>query len=100
MVKAAAPAVSRERREIALVGSGMMPESYSLAAPVSMVGPNRVRDGRESVSLCGRFHFAVFVVLYFCSIGKDNRWTVTRSLRSEEHTSELQSLRHLVCRLL
>src|ERR1035438_1079918 len=24
----------------------------------------------------------------------------TRSLRSEEHTSELQSLRHLVCRLL
>jgi hypothetical protein len=42
---------------------------------------DRVRDGRESVSLCGRFHFAVFVVLYFCSIGKDNRWTVTRSLR-------------------
>src|ERR1039458_562635 len=29
-------------------------------------------------------------------------WTVVRSLkrRSEEHTSELQSLRHLVCRLL
>src|ERR1039458_10613418 len=25
---------------------------------------------------------------------------VQRSLRSEEHTSELQSLRHLVCRLL
>src|SRR5262245_63142717 len=26
--------------------------------------------------------------------------TLTRSSRSEEHTSELQSLRHLVCRLL
>src|SRR5437899_6442419 len=25
---------------------------------------------------------------------------ITRSKRSEEHTSELQSLRHLVCRLL
>src|SRR5947199_5888239 len=31
-----------------------------------------------------------------------NCWTAmsTSSLRSEEHTSELQSLRHLVCRLL
>src|ERR1035438_6867298 len=27
-------------------------------------------------------------------------WTRCRSCRSEEHTSELQSLRHLVCRLL
>src|ERR1039458_10600033 len=27
-------------------------------------------------------------------------WPVSRGLRSEEHTSELQSLRHLVCRLL
>src|SRR5205814_9499331 len=31
----------------------------------------------------------------------DLRWTRQRSeARSEEHTSELQSLRHLVCRLL
>src|SRR5437899_7849239 len=28
------------------------------------------------------------------------RWNLFRPLRSEEHTSELQSLRHLVCRLL
>src|ERR1035441_6474131 len=30
------------------------------------------------------------------------RWSASRTflLRSEEHTSELQSLRHLVCRLL
>src|SRR5262245_64248026 len=28
------------------------------------------------------------------------RWTKEDEIRSEEHTSELQSLRHLVCRLL
>src|ERR1035438_9655804 len=28
------------------------------------------------------------------------KWSDTREVRSEEHTSELQSLRHLVCRLL
>src|SRR5258705_11343388 len=28
------------------------------------------------------------------------RWSAPRAPRSEEHTSELQSLRHLVCRLL
>src|SRR5471030_2714121 len=27
-------------------------------------------------------------------------WILGRNMRSEEHTSELQSLRHLVCRLL
>src|SRR5471030_3383027 len=27
-------------------------------------------------------------------------WASARTIRSEEHTSELQSLRHLVCRLL
>src|SRR5262245_63912750 len=32
----------------------------------------------------------------------EGRWTDARkqAIRSEEHTSELQSLRHLVCRLL
>src|SRR5258705_9362379 len=34
-----------------------------------------------------------------CSFGVCRR-SLRRSLRSEEHTSELQSLRHLVCRLL
>src|SRR5438045_5741029 len=28
------------------------------------------------------------------------RWSSTATMRSGEHTSELQSLRHLVCRLL
>src|SRR5262245_64144831 len=35
---------------------------------------------------------------YFASFGMGE--TVFASFRSEEHTSELQSLRHLVCRLL
>src|ERR1035438_1488086 len=34
------------------------------------------------------------------STGHDSAHTVANRLRSEEHTSELQSLRHLVCRLL
>src|SRR5664279_2910797 len=38
MVKAAAPAVNRERREMGLFGSGIVQESYPLAAPVSMGG--------------------------------------------------------------
>src|SRR5947199_708773 len=35
-----------------------------------------------------------------CKCQKDKRGRPTGSERSEEHTSELQSLRHLVCRLL
>src|SRR5436853_7596525 len=31
---------------------------------------------------------------------RSGTWVVTSTTRSEEHTSELQSLRHLVCRLL
>src|SRR5947199_2945488 len=34
------------------------------------------------------------------AIGEPSRNRRTRIIRSEEHTSELQSLRHLVCRLL
>src|SRR5437899_7520734 len=40
----------------------------------------------------------------FCSTTASSataaRWTLNSFFRSEEHTSELQSLRHLVCRLL
>src|ERR1039458_10757880 len=37
---------------------------------------------------------------YFRPVDRRFRPTCTLSGRSEEHTSELQSLRHLVCRLL
>src|ERR1035438_2137791 len=36
----------------------------------------------------------------FGRVGNVGRCRATRRNRSEEHTSELQSLRHLVCRLL
>src|SRR5437899_9348484 len=39
-----------------------------------------------------------FMALF--GIGSDSRNHADKALRSEEHTSELQSLRHLVCRLL
>src|SRR5437899_6246097 len=32
--------------------------------------------------------------------GSNTCWETASGIRSEEHTSELQSLRHLVCRLL
>src|SRR5437899_8588044 len=43
------------------------------------------------------------VRVFPCALGTPQRWdgSLRRPLkRSEEHTSELQSLRHLVCRLL
>src|ERR1035438_10802442 len=51
---------------------------------------------REIANTCG------WNSLSFCSISTRLGGTAGtgRSTRSEEHTSELQSLRHLVCRLL
>src|SRR5947199_7455033 len=48
--------------------------------------------------------FPVYFTLFFwrssTSLGSSTRVVLKRKDRSEEHTSELQSLRHLVCRLL
>src|SRR5258705_9518744 len=49
-----------------------------------------------------------YTTLFRSRLSESLRWyprapmprTYSRSTRSEEHTSELQSLRHLVCRLL
>src|SRR5690625_6761736 len=37
---------------------------------------------------------------WFCRINRDGKTNTFNCLRSEEHTSELQSRGHLVCRLL
>src|SRR5437899_10107111 len=64
--------------------------------------PQLVTNGELGVTFIGHASF-------FLQIGGQNvvidpnfaRWLfVLKRLRSEEHTSELQSLRHLVCRLL
>src|SRR5205814_7533105 len=54
----------------------------------------RARDGRTSFMIRFETSHGAFVVELF---PKEAPITVERS---EEHTSELQSLRHLVCRLL
>src|ERR1039458_10577899 len=54
----------------------------------------RLRDpGAEPLGRNGRIAACVIFVAY-------GVWYLVNAMRSEEHTSELQSLRHLVCRLL
>src|SRR5690625_6478736 len=51
----------------------------------------------------GFFQIAYIMVWYRCrlvTVDNNNRWVVSARVRSEEHTSELQSRGHLVCRLL
>src|ERR1035441_7349258 len=71
--------------------------SHSLPAHFSIVAVDRVETGEEQ--LRKRLHEGVNE---FCRTGKaaSKDWNEFASHRSEEHTSELQSLRHLVCRLL
>src|SRR5258705_7502946 len=54
--------------------------SVELGSPECVVFPSTTREVAEIVRLANRYE--------------------TPIVRSEEHTSELQSLRHLVCRLL
>src|ERR1035441_10577719 len=56
--------------------------------------PHRGRPGREDGTRVLLFHPLPYIAVYRV---KEQGIEV---LRSEEHTSELQSLRHLVCRLL
>src|SRR5205814_10330226 len=61
---------------------------------------SRQRLFPEHVALGGFFHFRARGVSNQRVPGADVEINVRQRLRSEEHTSELQSLRHLVCRLL
>src|SRR5258705_9112897 len=58
-----------------------------------------VEAGEQQVGV-GRHEQRVEVVALVDVVGKANDARACRRDRSEEHTSELQSLRHLVCRLL
>src|SRR5262245_64054740 len=60
--------------------------SRSSSSPVPAIGKRSVR------SPC--------MIVCAVSVMASTRLSTRRMTRSEEHTSELQSLRHLVCRLL
>src|SRR2546422_5236995 len=61
-----------------------------------------LRDMPASVDPLGPDNMLVFMtsVINGLSLSGTNRYTAERDRRSEEHTSELQSRLHLVCRLL
>src|SRR5205814_3868607 len=71
-------------------------------APHALAGPLVGGRGR----LAERMHAAMHIGVRMCLVLLDRAQHRARALcgcravRSEEHTSELQSLRHLVCRLL
>src|ERR1035441_9061508 len=68
---------------------------------VSVSGFRKAR--REAVFLICAVHLAIVRDWHFASfrcVAKFVGYWTNNGQRSEEHTSELQSLRHLVCRLL
>src|SRR5690348_18150296 len=79
------------------------PDIYTLslhdALPIWLYVPRRIEDPQSLATPChfaranGRCHG-------YCVSARDSRARRLRSDRSEEHTSELQSPVHLVCRLL
>src|ERR1035441_11019474 len=78
------------------------PKSESLAsatASSSLLTRNRSATGPKSSSLYAGLPGLMFARIVGC-MNDPGRSIRLPPMRSEEHTSELQSLRHLVCRLL
>src|SRR5437899_3952576 len=87
------------------------PDLYTLslhdALPISPVQGLTLRDQLEKHRrnpVCASCHRSIdpvgFALENFDPIGRWRTEIQGKPVRSEEHTSELQSLRHLVCRLL
>src|SRR5262245_23537618 len=68
---------------------------FDLAGDVTTAGSRALKDAEPAA--CDAPCVARLRAAGFIPIGRTN---MTEFARSEEHTSELQSLRHLVCRLL
>src|SRR5205814_8332506 len=62
---------------------------------IAVMGGRRLLSTMEAISRCFSSKKEVLAAYIF-----DEKHRLIASIRSEEHTSELQSLRHLVCRLL
>src|ERR1035438_4881158 len=69
-----------------------VPEKLRMAARLVEVGADILEAGFPIAS-DGDFEAVE-------AVAREFPWVQVAALRSEEHTSELQSLRHLVCRLL
>src|SRR5262245_64012006 len=71
--------------------------------PQSRRSPPEPLDGSGVISL-SRSHHLTSVAIHAgqqeTNMAATDRFEIPPEMRSEEHTSELQSLRHLVCRLL
>src|SRR5262245_61842776 len=76
-------------------GIGYMPEDRRLVPEFSV--EENVRLPTWSVAIAGAPQRLDWIYTVMPEVA---RFRHRRALRSEEHTSELQSLRHLVCRLL
>src|SRR5690349_24193022 len=70
--------------------STLFPYTTLFRSPAVADVVDRLLDGREGAGALGRVHHA----------DRNPQAEASRSARSEEHTSELQSRRDLVCRLL
>src|SRR5262245_64468900 len=94
---------------------GTLAMTPAKAAHATLNFQRSVRSSTTSIDTSGASHAAVQALLfgsrihsiwYFtaAALNLEPSWNSTpsrnRIKRSEEHTSELQSLRHLVCRLL
>src|SRR5262245_38734403 len=91
-LKAAVSGIPVDRRQMARMPCGPSSadrhlEMASIAAHAGAIPPTNGVPKRAGSGVCIRITPEPFA-------------TMRRAARSEEHTSELQSLRHLVCRLL
>src|SRR5207244_10066280 len=76
------------------------PSSYVLAQEVADHAVTLVRDDNHMLPLHWGEPTPTLVVIFVSDAHGDDGRVLEREIRSEEHTSELQSPDHLVCRLL
>src|SRR5437899_3471734 len=90
--------------KVANLASFSAADSYQVNAKFENIGGLKVRAPVKSAGVVvGRVSDIRFDNESFeavVSMNIDSRYQFPKDSRSEEHTSELQSLRHLVCRLL
>src|ERR1035438_9361401 len=92
----------------------LVADTIIIGAPADVADGNRYPFGCNSGSFCSGEYQQVYTSSLFSEVGilvveRQRRFVAVVAVgdeqflirhRSEEHTSELQSLRHLVCRLL